>query len=52
MYSKPGILIHPKRTNSSKEYDIAIIILEKKPPYSGEFVALKFWANFYHLSFR
>lgn len=31
-----GILIHPKRTDSSKEYDIAIIIMEKKPPYTGE----------------
>lgn len=32
----PGVSIHPKRMNSSKEYDIAIIILEKKPPYTGE----------------
>lgn len=30
------ILIHPKRTDTSKEYDIAIIILETKPPYTGK----------------
>ncbi|XP_031626740.1 serine protease 7-like [Contarinia nasturtii] len=28
------IVIHPKRSDSSKEYDIAIIILEIKPPYT------------------
>lgn len=28
------ILVHPKRSADSKEYDIAIILLEKKPPYT------------------
>lgn len=28
-------MIHPKRSDESKEYDIAVIILETKPPYTG-----------------
>lgn len=34
MKIKIDILLHPKRSEKSKEYDIAIIILETKPPYT------------------
>lgn len=34
-----GVLIHPKRTNSSKEFDIAIIIMDTKPPFTGKFTS-------------
>lgn len=37
IFFSTGTVIHPKRMDSSKEYDIAIIILEKKPPYTGEY---------------
>lgn len=40
-----GILMHPKRNDSSKEYDIAIIILENKPPYTGKTSALHFFTS-------
>lgn len=29
-------MIHPKRDDESKEFDIAIIIMEVKPPYTGK----------------
>lgn len=32
--------------NSSKEYDIAIIILEKKPPYTGNLAKVRLLLSF------